>query len=68
RSVSQFAKLVADAPPRLERLSRLIEREEAEGAPAQAPGAPAGGRWPWAVEASLWVIAAALVWIALRLR
>ena len=27
RSVSQFAKLVADAPPRLERLSRLIERE-----------------------------------------
>jgi ubiquinone biosynthesis protein len=68
RSVSQFAKLVAEAPPRLERLSRLVEREEAEGAPAQAPGAPAGRRWPWAVEASLWVIAAALVWIALRLR
>ncbi len=67
RSVSQFAKLVADAPPRLEHLSRLVERE-AEGAPAQAPGAPAAGRWPWALEASLWVIAAALVWIALHLR
>ena len=67
RSVSQLAKLMADAPPRLERLSRLIERE-AEAAPAEASSAPASGRWPSTVTTSLWVIAAALVWIAFHLR
>ncbi len=67
RSVSQLAKLFADAPPRLERLSRLIERE-AEAAPAEAPSAPSVGRWPATIGASLWVIAASLVWIAFHLR
>jgi ubiquinone biosynthesis protein len=67
RSGSQLAKLMADAPPRLERLSRLIERE-AEAAPAEASSAPVSGRWPSTVTTSLWVIAAALVWIAFHLR
>ncbi len=67
RTVSQFVKLAADAPPRLERLSRLIERE-AETAPAEPPSAPAGGRRPATVGPALWVIAAALVWIALHWR
>ncbi len=66
RGVSQLAKLVADAPPRLERLSRLIERE-AEAAPAEAPSAPPR-RWPATVRPTLWIIAAALVWIAFHLR
>jgi len=70
RSVSQFAKLIVEAPPRLERLSRLIEREaEAKSAaPAEAPSAPASGRWPATIAISLWIIAAALVWIAAHLR
>ena len=67
RSVSQFAKLVADAPPRLERLSRLVERD-AEAAPAEASSAPTPARWPATIATSLWVIAAALVWIAFHLR
>jgi ubiquinone biosynthesis protein len=67
RSVSQLARLMADAPPRLERLSRLIERE-AETAPAEAPSAPASRRWPSTIGISLWVIAATLVWIAFHLR
>ena len=62
RSVSQLARLFADAPPRLERLSRLIERE-AEATPAEAPSAPAVGRWPRDDRAALWMIAAALAWI-----
>jgi len=67
RSVSQLAKLFADAPPRLERLSRLIERE-AEAEPAERSSAPTVWRWPWTLGASLWVIAATLVWIAFHLR
>ncbi len=67
RSVSQFAKLVAEAPPRLERLSHQMERE-AEAAPAEAPSAPPHAGWPARVATPLWVIAAALVWIAFHLR
>ncbi len=67
RTVSQFVKLVADAPPRLERLSRLVERD-AEAAPAEASSAPTPARWPSTIATSLWVIAAALVWIAFHLR
>ena len=52
RTVSQFVKLAADAPPRLERLSRPIERE-AETAPAEPPSAPAGGRRPATVGPAL---------------
>jgi ubiquinone biosynthesis protein len=67
RSVSQFAKLVAEAPPRLERLSHQMERN-AEAAPAEAPSAPPYAGWPARVATPLWVIAAALVWIAFHLR
>ncbi len=67
RSVSQFAKLVAEAPPRLERLSHQMERN-AEAAPAEAPSAPPHAGWPARVATPLWVIAAALVWIAFHLR
>ena len=67
RSVSQLAKLMADAPPRLERLSRLIERE-ADAAPAETPSAPASSRWPSTIGTALWIIAATLVWIAFHLR
>jgi ubiquinone biosynthesis protein len=66
RGVSQLLKLAADAPPRLERLSRLIERE-AEATPAEAPSEPPR-RWPATVRPTLWIIAAALVWIAFHLR
>jgi ubiquinone biosynthesis protein len=67
RSVSQLVRLAADAPPRLERLSRLIERE-ADAAPAEAPSEPGRGRWPATVRPALWIIAAALAWIALHWR
>ncbi len=67
RSVSQLAKLVADAPPRLERLARLIERE-AEPASADASGAPAPRPWPARITTSLWIIAAALIWIAFHMQ
>ena len=66
RSVSQLVKLAADAPPRLERLSRLLEREVEP--PAEPPSAPAAGRWPRTLGLALWVIAAALAWIALHTR
>jgi ubiquinone biosynthesis protein len=66
RGVSQLLKLAADAPPLLERLSRLIERE-AEATPAEAPS-ERPRRWPATVRPTLWIIAAALLWIALRLR
>ncbi|MFZ1963487.1 MAG: 2-polyprenylphenol 6-hydroxylase [Roseiarcus sp.] len=67
RSVSQLVRLAADAPPRLERLSRLIERE-AEATPAEAPSEPGRGRWPATVRPALWIIAAALAWIAFHWR
>ncbi|MGO9768673.1 MAG: 2-polyprenylphenol 6-hydroxylase [Roseiarcus sp.] len=67
RSGSPFAKLVAEAPPRLERLSHQMERN-AEAAPAEAPSAPPHAGWPARVATPLWVIAAALVWIAFHLR
>lgn len=63
RTVSQLMKIFADAPSRLERLSRLIERE-GEIAPAETPSAPAPARWPATLPISLWVIAGALLWIA----
>jgi ubiquinone biosynthesis protein len=67
RSVSQLVRLAADAPPRLERLSRLIERE-ADATPAEAPSESGRGRWPATVRPALWIIAAALAWIAFRWR
>ena len=42
RSVSQFVKLVAEAPPRLERLSRLIEREWKRRPPSSRARPPPG--------------------------
>jgi ubiquinone biosynthesis protein len=67
RSVSQLVRLAADAPPSLERLSRLIERE-ADATPAEAPSEPGRGRWPATVGPALWIIAAALAWIAFHWR
>jgi ubiquinone biosynthesis protein len=67
RNVSQLVKLVADAPTRLERLSRLIERDGDSAPIDAAPSVPAA-RWPATLAASLWVIAGALVWIAFHLR
>jgi ubiquinone biosynthesis protein len=67
RSVSQLVRLAADAPPSLERLFRLIERE-AEAAPAKTPSDPGRGRWPAMVRPALWIIAAALAWIAFHWR
>ncbi|MGD1015292.1 MAG: 2-polyprenylphenol 6-hydroxylase [Roseiarcus sp.] len=67
RSVSQLVRLAADAPPSLERLFRLIERE-AEAAPAKTPSDPGRGRWPTMVRPALWIIAAALAWIAFHWR
>jgi ubiquinone biosynthesis protein len=66
RGAAQLLKLAADAPPLLERLSRLIERE-AEATPAEAPS-ERPRRWPATVRPTLWIIAAALVWIAFHLR
>jgi ubiquinone biosynthesis protein len=66
RGVSQFVKLVAEAPPRLERLSRLAEREAET--PAQPPLPSPSRRWPKTLTWALWVIAAALLWIAFHLR
>ena len=63
RGVSQLAKLFTEAPPRLERLSRSLERGE-----DVAPVAPSRAQWPRGATASLWIIAAALVWIALHWR
>ena len=65
RGVTQVARLIADAPARLERLARLIERG-GEAAPSSSATTPA--RWPAGLTISLWVIAVALVWIALHLR
>jgi ubiquinone biosynthesis protein len=65
RGVSQFAKLVADAPARLERLANLIERGEETAQGLHGP--PPARRAPMQT-AALWVVAAALVWIAFHLR
>jgi ubiquinone biosynthesis protein len=64
RGVAQFARFLADAPPRLERLSRLID-ETVERDPSAAAG-ESPRRWPAALTAAAWVIAAALWWIALH--
>ena len=64
RGVSQVARLLAEAPARLERLARFIERS---GEAALTPSAPTSTRLPVALTISLWVIAAALIWIALHL-
>ena len=63
RGVAQFARLLADAPARIERLARIVERG---GESALGPQVPTPARWPAALTIALWVIAAALVWIALR--
>ena len=63
RSVSQLAKLIADAPARLDQMARAVERRNEAGSPPSAPT-----RGPATLTFALWVIAAALVWIALRLR
>ena len=67
RSLAQVAKLVADAPPRLERLARLIERET-ESPPDEAPIPPPSGRMSAVSGALMWIIAATLLWIAFHLR
>ena len=66
RGVSQLARLFAEAPPRLERLSRLAERHGET--PAPTPSSPPAPRWPATLAPALWVIAAALLWIAFHMR
>jgi len=75
RSMSLAARVLADAPQRLERLGRLIERWEEAAAAGQTPLFDALEKRELADErrlallptAALWAIAALLVWIAFRL-
>jgi ubiquinone biosynthesis protein len=67
RGVSSLLKIVADAPQRLERLGRLIERwdevEAREGSQfggTRQPDQPRGSPW---LTAALWAIVALLAWI-----
>jgi ubiquinone biosynthesis protein len=62
RNVSQFARLMAEAPPRLERILRQIE--EGDRPDSDAPTSP---RRLTALTVGLWVIAATLIWIAVHL-
>jgi ubiquinone biosynthesis protein len=74
RNVSSLVKLIADAPQRLERLNRLVERWEEAAEARQTPSfggleatGPRGGRRPALLPTALWAIAALLAWIAYRM-
>jgi len=73
RSVAHLAKILADAPARLERLGRLIERSEetadadADAAAARQPGLAVGGALRARLPGlAIWLIALFLAIIAFR--
>ncbi|MGA2794228.1 MAG: hypothetical protein ABSE69_11970, partial [Roseiarcus sp.] len=74
RNVSSLAKLIADAPQRLERLNRLVERWEEAAEARETPSfgefeatGPRDGRRSALLPTALWAIAALLAWIAFRM-
>ena len=70
RALAQLARLLADAPQRLESLAGLVQRlEEApqsELSPIERDRARAASRLSRTAVAALWAIAALLLWIALK--
>ena len=73
RNVSSLVKLIADAPQRLDRLNRLVERwaevESREAPDFEASGTmgPSDGRASLLMPTALWAIAALLAWIAFHM-
>jgi ubiquinone biosynthesis protein len=74
RNVSSLVKLIADAPQRLERLNRLVERWEEAAEAREAPSfggpeatGPRGEGRSALLPTALWAIAALLAWIAYRM-
>ena len=65
RGVSQLAKILADAPQKLETLAGLVQRL-ADAARLDIKPAQAGSRPRGAANVALWAIVALLLWIALR--
>jgi ubiquinone biosynthesis protein len=63
-TLSQFTRLVAETPSRLDRLAAFLER----AAEAEGKDEPAARRWAAALAVAMWVIAVALAWIAFHLR
>jgi ubiquinone biosynthesis protein len=63
-ALSHFAKLVSEAPSRLDRLASLLER----AAEREGSAEPAARRWAATLDFAMLVIAAALMWIAFHLR
>jgi ubiquinone biosynthesis protein len=69
RGVAQLARLVADAPQKLETIANLIERFEhtaSDAAPFENHPQKQRSVAAGASAAALWAIVALLLWIALR--
>jgi ubiquinone biosynthesis protein len=69
RGLTHLARIVADAPQRLESLAGLVQRLEDASANTDAAGGSRAKDPPIvsrAVAAALWAIVALLLWIALK--